>query len=325
MTQKRDFYEVLGIDRNADMTAIKRAYRKLAKKYHPDINKDDPKADEKFKEVTEAYEVLSDEEKRKLYDQFGMAAFEENRSGGAYRNTGAYQSASDTGEGYRFYHSEGNNIDDLLKNFFGDEFETGHHRGFGYGFDGAENSGFEDFVFHRRSYEGRDVSAKIQIGFDEAVFGCDKVISYQDENGNMQSLQVHIPAGIDNGKKIRLKGKGTNGKNGGGSGDLYLEVEVGNKEGYERKGQDVYSTIQIPYTTAVFGGEVIVPTLYGQVSCRIKEGTQSGTKIRLRGKGIPYMGHPSNKGDQYVVVEIQVPRSLNDRAKQKLREYQQAV
>ena len=98
--------------------------------------------------------------------------------------------------------------------------------------------------------------------------------------------------------------KGTNGKNGGGSGDMYLEVQVGNKEGFKRKGQDVYSTIQIPYTTAVFGGEVIVPTLYGQVSCRIKEGTKAGTKIRLRGKGIPYMDHPSNKGDQYVTVEI---------------------
>ncbi|MGN0413487.1 MAG: DnaJ C-terminal domain-containing protein [Lachnospiraceae bacterium] len=300
MAQKRDFYEVLGVDRNADMTAIKSAYRKLAKKYHPDINKDDPKADEKFKEITEAYEVLSDEEKRKLYDQSGMAD-------------------SDS------FHFQGSDIDDLLKNFFGDEFETGHQGGFGYGFGGTENRGFDDFSFHRRPYEGRDVSARIQIGFDEAVFGCDKMITYQDENGKIQSLQVHIPAGIDNGKKIRLKGKGTNGKNGGGSGDLYLEVQVGNKEGYERKGQDVYSTIQIPYTTAVFGGEVIVPTLYGQVSCRIKEGTQSGTKIRLRGKGIPYMEHPSNKGDQYVTVEILVPRSLNHTAKQKLREYQQAV
>lgn len=300
MAQKRDFYEVLGVDRNADMTAIKSAYRKLAKKYHPDINKDDPKADEKFKEITEAYEVLSDEEKRKLYDQSGMVD-------------------SDS------FHFQGSDIDDLLKNFFGDEFETGHQGGFGYGFGGAENRGFGDFSFHRRPYEGRDVSARIQIGFDEAVFGCDKMITYQDENGKIQSLQVHIPAGIDNGKKIRLKGKGTNGKNGGGSGDLYLEVQVGNKEGYERKGQDVYSTIQIPYTTAVFGGEVIVPTLYGQVSCRIKEGTQSGTKIRLRGKGIPYMEHPSNKGDQYVTVEILVPRSLNHTAKQKLREYQQAV
>lgn len=301
MAQKKDYYEVLGIDKNADAATIKKAYRKLAKKYHPDTNKGDPKADEKFKEIIEAYDVLSDEEKRKQYDRFGMKAFDEGI------NAGAYQSAYDTDSGYRSYHFEGGDLNDLFRDFFG-----GEHA-------------FDDYGFEQHSYGGRDVTSQIHITFEEAVFGCDKVITYQDENGRQQSLQVHVPAGIDTGKKIRLKGKGVAGKNGGAAGDFYLEVIVGEKAGFERKGQDVYSTIQIPYTTAVFGGEVIVPTLYGNVSCRIKEGTQSGTKIRLRGKGIQAMNLPSSKGNHYVTVEIQVPRTLNPTARQKLKEYQQAV
>lgn len=301
MAQKKDYYEVLGIDKNADAATIKKAYRKLAKKYHPDTNKGDPKADEKFKEIIEAYDVLSDEEKRKQYDRFGMNAFDEGM------NAGAYQSTYDADSGYRSYHFEGGDLNDLFWDFFG-----GEHA-------------FDDYGFGQHSYGGRDVTSQIHITFEEAVFGCDKVITYQDENGRQQSLQVHVPAGIDTGKKIRLKGKGGSGKNGGAAGDFYLEVIVGEKAGFERKGQDVYSTIQIPYTTAVFGGEVIVPTLYGNVSCRIKEGTQSGTKIRLRGKGIQAMNHPSSKGNHYVTVEIQVPRTLNPKARQKLKEYQQAV
>lgn len=292
MARKRDYYEVLGIDKNADAETVKKAYRKLAKKYHPDINKSDPKADEKFKEATEAYEVLSDVEKRKLYDRYGMAAFDESM------NADGYQYTNGTSGGYGTYHFEGDDFDDLFHNFFGENF---------------------------KAYGGRDVTAQIQIGFDEAVSGCDKVISYQDENGIMHSLQVHIPAGIDTGGKIRLRGKGTAGRNGGAAGDLYLEVNVGQKNGFIRKGQDIYSTVQIPYTTAVFGGEVIVPTIFGKVSCSIKKGTQSGTKIRLRGKGVKAMNNPSSVGDQYVTVEIQVPRTLNPIAQQKLKEYQQAV
>lgn len=336
MAQKKDYYEVLGIDKNADAATIKKAYRKLAKKYHPDTNKGDPKADEKFKEIIEAYDVLSDEEKRKQYDRFGMNAFDEGM------NAGANQSAYDADSGYRSYHFEGGDLNDLFRDFFGDFFggeqENGGNRGFGfgfergtahafddYGFDRNAAHAFDDYGFEQHSYGGRDVTSQIHITFEEAVFGCDKVITYQDENGRQQSLQVHVPAGIDTGKKIRLKGKGVAGKNGGAAGDFYLEVIVGEKAGFERKGQDVYSTIQIPYTTAVFGGEVIVPTLYGNVSCRIKEGTQSGTKIRLRGKGIQAMNHPSSKGNHYVTVEIQVPRTLNPTARQKLKEYQQAV
>lgn len=323
MSQKRGYYEVLGVEKNADADTIKKAYRKLAKKYHPDMNKGDPKADEKFKEITEAYEILSDEEKRKLYDQFGMAAFDESG------NARAYQSGNDAGSGYRSYHFEGGDFEDLFRDFFGQNFygENSHrensYRGNSYRGNSYRGNFYKENSYRENSRRAKDMTAQIQIGFEEAVFGCDKVISYQDETGSTKSLKVHIPAGIDTGKKIRLKGKGQN--NGRTAGDLYLEVTVGNKPGYERKGQDVYTTLQIPYATAVLGGEVIVPTLYGNVRCKIKEGTQPGTKIRLSGKGIPKMNHPSAKGDQYVTVEIQVPRHLNPNARQKLREYQQAV
>lgn len=351
MAQKRDFYEALGVGRNADAGEIKKAYRKLAKKYHPDTNKGNASAEEKFKEITEAYEILSDAEKRKLYDQFGMAAFEAGFDPEAYRkayraygNAGrdAYRTYGSAGQGryrsysnadpggYREYHFEGSDMDDLFRDLFG-----GNHRASGFGgagntgsaaqgdFEYGFRNGFDHFA--HQSYKGQDVSAHLDITFDEAVSGCDKIISYQDEKGDKQSLKVHIPAGIDTGKRIRLTGRGAAGMNGGPAGDLYLEVTVGEKAGYERKGQDVYTSIHIPYTTAVFGGEVIVPTLYGKVSCKIREGTQSGTKIRLKGKGIVFMNQPSVHGDQYVTVQIQVPRSLNPEAERKLREYQKAV
>ena len=164
--------------------------------------------------------------------------------------------------------------------------------------------------------------ADISISFDEAVTGCDKVIHLQDQNGAMQSLQVHIPAGIDTGKSVRLRGKGNPGIGGGEAGDLFLKVTVGEKQGFERKGNDVYTTINVPFSTAVCGGEAVIKTLYGNVICKIKEGTQSGSKIRLRGKGMPLMKNPSQKGDQYAVVQIQVPRNVSQQAKNKLKEFE---
>ena len=324
MSAKRDYYDVLGVGRNADEAQIKKAYRKLAKKYHPDTNAGNAAAEQKFKEVTEAYDVLGDKEKRKLYDQFGHAAFDQTAGAGAgYGSAGAgyggtgyggpgggfwrtYSSGGPDG-GYQEYHFEGGNMDDIFGDLFGDIFN--HGSGFGGG-------GFPQ--------KGSDVHADVTVGFDEAAFGCDKVIRLQDPSGRggVQSLQVHIPAGIDTGKSIRLKGKGAPGANGGEAGDLFLKVTVAPKPGYERKGNDVYTTVSIPYTTAVFGGEAVVSTLYGNVVCKIREGTQSGTKIRLRGKGIVSMKNPSVRGDQYVTVQISVPQHLSQEARQKLREYE---
>ena len=164
----------------------------------------------------------------------------------------------------------------------------------------------------------------MEVSFEEAALGCEKTIRFQHPDGTMQSLQVHIPAGIDHGQKVRIRGKGMPGRSGGEAGNLLLEVQVRESASFERKGMDVYSTVNVPFITAALGGDVIVNTLYGKVSCKIKEGTQAGTKIRLRGKGIVSMKNPSVKGDQYVTVEIQVPRHLNQEAKKKLKEFYDA-
>lgn len=337
MSVKRDYYDVLGVSRNADESQIKKAYRKLAKKYHPDTNAGNAEAEQKFKEVTEAYDVLGDKEKRKMYDQFGHAAFDQTAGAGAgYGNAGAGSggpgggfwrtySSGGPGGGYQEYHFEGGYMDDIFGDIFGDIFN--HGSGTGGGGRSSRSSGFGGSGFRGGSFpqKGSDVHADVTVGFDEAAFGCDKVVRLQDptgRSGGVQSLQVHIPAGIDTGKSIRLKGKGIPGANGGEAGDLFLKVTVAPKPGYERKGCDVYTTVSIPYTTAVFGGEAVVGTLYGNVVCKIREGTQSGTKIRLRGKGIVSVNNPSVRGDQYVTVQISIPRQLSPEAKQKLREYE---
>ena len=343
---KRDYYDVLGVSRSASASEIKKAYRKLAKKYHPDTNAGNKEAEQKFKEVTEAYNVLSDEEKKKMYDQFGHAAFDGSAPNGAYQGnagnygsgfsgsySGAYQDANGAYHEYHFNSSDmGDIFDDMFGNIFhGDEsgkgfgsFRSGSTGGFK-GFGSGGSKGFGGQYYQNAPQKGSDIHADVTVGFDEAAFGCDKIITLQNpSDGSSQSLKVHIPAGIDTGKSVRLRGKGQPGFQGGEAGDLLLKVTVANKPGYERKGLDVYTTIQIPYTTAVFGGEARVHTLYGDVMCKIKEGTQSGSKIRLRGKGIVSMKNASVHGDQYVTVEIQVPKYLNQEAKEKLKEYQRA-
>lgn len=339
MSAKRDYYDVLGIDRTADKNTIKKAYRKLAKRYHPDTNKDNPQAEEKFKEATEAYNVLSDPEKKKMYDQFGHAAFDGTAGtggSGAYgygRPGGGTYTYSDPNGTFHEYHFEGgdmSDMDDILKNIFGGGFgnKTGRsdyssYSNFENGFHGG---GFHSGFSGQYRENGSDTRAEIDVTFDEAAFGADKMIHLTDPNhsGRETSLKVHIPAGIDNGKSIRLKGKGMPGINGGKSGDLLLKVRVGEKPGFERKGMDVYTIARVPFTTAVLGGETIVPTLTGKVMCKINPGTQSGTKIRLKGKGIVAMRDSGRKGDQYVTIQIDVPKNLTEEAKRKLREFEAA-
>ncbi len=293
MDQKRDYYEVLGIERTADSNTIKKAYRKLAKQYHPDTNKGDPRAEEKFKEATEAYAVLSDPEKRKQYDRFGFA--QEGTDGG-----------------YQEYHFENGDFDDILKDLFGGGFGGGFHTG-----------GFHrGFGYRERAWDGEDLNAEIEIHFMEAVNGCEKTIRLTGEEGKQTALKVQIPAGIDTGKTIRLRGKGHPGQGGGRPGDLLLTVQVREMAGVERKDLDIYTTAQIPFTTAVLGGEAVIRTLSGQVLCRISPGTQSGTKIRLRGKGIVSMKDPRVYGDQYATVQIDVPRNLSPEAEKKLKEFE---
>ena len=314
MMAKRDYYEVLGVSRNADEKTIKKAYRKLAKKFHPDTNQGDKYAEQQFKDVTEAYDVLSDPEKKKMYDQFGTAAFDGSMgAGGTKGGTGSgwSQSGFDFGNGghYTEYHFEGGDMNDIFGDIFGDIFsgsQGGFHHGFG-GYTGnAANS----------QKKGPDIESEITISFDEAAFGCTKRISFGDNN----KIEVRIPAGIDEGQSVRLKGKGKPGSGGMPSGDLFLRVHIAEKTGYERKGKDIYTTEYIPYTTAVLGGEAVFKTLYGNVKCKIQPGTQSGSKIRLKQKGIVSMKDKNVYGDAYVTIQIAVPKSVTPQEKKKLQE-----
>ena len=327
MGAKRDYYEVLGISRSADKDAIKKAYRKMAKKYHPDSNAGNPDAEEKFKEVTEAYNVLSDPEKKKLYDQFGHAAFEEGAGGagygeGGFNRNGGFDGSGFSGFGgfgnshsgayrspdgsYQEFHFEGGDMDDILKNLFGGGFGGGSNSekagsAHGFGGSGFGHSGFENGSFRSgfngsfgsggfdgtgygdgfgnscnsgfsgsHQQKGQDLNAEISISFNEAAFGCDKLINLSGADGSgKQTLKVHIPAGIDNGKSIRLRGKGNPGYGGAPAGDLLLKVHVGERPGFERKGTDVYTTVNVPFITAALGGEAKVLPFYGMDLFRI--------------------------------------------------------
>jgi molecular chaperone DnaJ len=252
MASKRDYYEVLGVKKTATDAEIKRAYRTLAKKYHPDTNPGDASAAEKFKEASEAYAVLSDAEKRKMYDQFGMAAFD--GSGGA---------AGGDPFGGGGFHFEGGDFGDMFGDIFGSFFGGGGGRsqrgGFG-GFSGNFNA------------RGRDMEASVTIDFDEAVYGCDKTLSFNDGRGGSSQFKVHIPAGIDNGGVIRLAGKGYPGTGKGQPGDLLLQVNIRDKAGYERKGLDIYTTALVPFDVAVLGGELLVHTMFGDSNYLVRNG-----------------------------------------------------
>ena len=312
---KKDFYEVLGIGRDASPEQIKKAYRKLAKKYHPDSNEGNEKAAEAFKDVNEAYEVLSDPEKKKLYDQYGHAAFDGSGfTGQEWQDQGGRQSwhfssgpdGSFSGfSGFSGF-GEGQDMEDILKRFFGGGFSNSH-------WGRASHQSY--------SGRGQDLRAEVEVSLEEAIFGCEKRLRLDGGNGSSQVLEVKIPAGIADGGSLRLRGKGGEGIGGGPSGDLLLTIHVKEKPGYERNGADIYTSARIPFETAVLGGEAILPTLYGNVKCTIKPGTQSGSQIRLRGKGAPVLSKPSQRGDEYVTIQIDVPKNLTPEAKRKLQEY----
>ena len=344
----KDYYEVLGVSRGAEEKEIKKAYRRLAKKYHPDSHPGDQQAEQHFKEISEAYAILGDPEKKKLYDTYGTAAFQEGFDPEAWK---AYQSGGFGANGfdgghYQEFHFEGGSMDDILKNLFGgnktggfggsgfrknygEAGPRGFYSGFGddhYAGAGAQG-GFAGSGMHwdfggSTPSKGSDLETEVTVRFEEAVFGCDRTITLKHPDGTQKNLEVHIPAGIEDGKKIRLKGRGNPGS--AGAGDLYMKVRILPKEGYERKGADIYVTVDIPFTTAVLGGEAAVPTLHGPVACRIPAGTQCGSRIRLKGKGAPRMNDPSHPGDEYVVVRILVPKHLNSQEREALEQFRDA-
>lgn len=351
--QKRDYYEVLGVAKNADDAAIKKAYRVLAKKYHPDMNPGDKEAEKKFKEASEAYAILSDPEKRRQYDQFGHAAFE----GGAGGAGGFDFSSMDFG--------------DIFGDIFGDFFGGGARR--------ASNG----------PMRGANVRASVRISFEEAVFGCEKelelvlkdecpnchgsgakpgttpetctkcggkgkvmytqqslfgmvqnVQTCPDCNGtgkivrekcpqchgngfvsNKKKISVSIPAGIDNGQSVRIREKGEPGTNGGPRGDLLVEVLISSHPIFQRQDMNLYSTAPISFAQAALGGEIRISTIDGDVLYTVKPGTQTDTRIRLKGKGVPSLRNKNVRGDQYVTLVVQVPDSLSADAKEALRRY----
>lgn len=358
--QKRDYYEVLGIDKNADDAAIKKAYRQLAKKYHPDMNPGDQEAEKKFKEASEAYAVLSDPDKRRQYDQFGHAAFEGGAGGGGFG-------------GFDF---TGADMGDIFGDIFGDLFGGGRSR--------RANNG---------PMQGANLRAQIRVTFEEAVFGCDKEIelTLKDECGkcngtgakpgtspitctkcggkgqvvytqqslfgmvqnvrtcpdcngtgkvikekcpdcygtgyisNKKKIAVAVPAGIDNGQSIRIRGKGEPGVNGGPRGDLLVEVLVSRHPIFQRQDTNIYSTAPISFVTAALGGTVRIKTVDGEVEYDVKAGTQTDTRVRLKGKGVPSLRNKNVRGDHYVTLVVQVPTDLSKDAKEALRAYDDAV
>ncbi|MDD3217802.1 MAG: molecular chaperone DnaJ [Lachnospiraceae bacterium] len=361
MADKRDYYEVLGVDRGADDATLKKAYRKLAKKYHPDMNPGDQEAEAKFKEATEAYGVLSDADKRRQYDQFGHAAFEQG-GGGA-------------GGGFGGFDFNGADMGDIFGDIFGDLFGGGRSR--------RTNNG---------PMKGSNVRVAVRVTFEEAVFGCEKeleltlkencktcngsgakagtspetcpkcngrgqvVYSQQSMFGMVQNVQtcpdcggtgkiikekcpdcrgtgyipqkkkikVSIPAGIDNGQSIRIRDKGEPGTNGGPRGDLLVEVQVSRHPIFQRQDMNIFSTAPITYAQAALGGEVRISTVDGDVMYDVKAGTQTDTKVRLKGKGVPSLRNKSVRGDHYVTLVVQVPTKLNEEAKEALRAFDAA-
>ena len=342
MADKRDYYEVLGVSKTASDSELKSAYRKLAKKYHPDVNPGDKEAEAKFKEATEAYSVLSDAEKRRQYDQFGHAAFEQGGGGAG---------------GFGGFDFNGADMGDIFGDIFGDLFGGGGRR--------RTNNG---------PMKGANLRARVNITFEEAVFGtgakpgtqpttCPKchgegqivytqqsmfgmvrnVQTCPDCNGSgkiikekctscrgtgytssRKKIQVSIPAGIDNGQSIRIRDKGEPGTNGGPRGDLLVEVNVARHPIFQRQDMNIFSTAPLTYAQAALGGEIHINTVDGDVAYEVKPGTQTDTRIRLKGKGVPSLRNKNIRGDHYVTLVVQVPTKLNEEAKEALRKFDEA-
>ena len=337
----KDLYAVLGVDRTADDKKLKSAYRKLAKKYHPDANPGNKDAEQKFKDVGEAYAILSDPEKRKLYDTYGYAAFDGSgpAPGSGAGGPGGYQYyTTNGGNGFQSFHFSGQDAEDLFRSVFGDMFGSSGGSGFGGGrFSGG--SGFGGFGFDdlggSGAFSGRssraarqqslDLTSSLTVSFRDAALGATKRIQLQDPSAtgskaSLTTLEVKIPAGIEEGKKIRLRGRGMAGAD-GKKGDLLIEIHIDPDSEYTRDGLNLYTSAQIPYSTAVLGGEAMLPTLHGMVSCKIPAGIQSGSKIRLKEKGIHTEGRVPKKGDEFVEIRIAVPRNISPAARKKLEEY----
>jgi len=289
---QRDYYEVLGVKKGASIEELKKAYRKLAVKYHPDKNPGDKQAENRFKEINEAYAVLSDPKKKEQFDQFGSSNFHQRYS------------QEDIFKGF--------NVDDLFKDQ-------------GFGTDDIFSRIFGGAMRNQRGGHGRSMAAKgedynmeIQVTFRDAYDGADKRIAYL-RDGAREELSVKIPAGIEPGTKLRVAGRGGSGRGGGPAGDIFLTVNVGADARFQREGADIVLPLEVRFSEAALGGTIDVPTLEGTKRIKIPAGIQTGTKVRLKGLGFPHPGK-KERGDLYVRIGVKVPEKLTPRQRELLEQ-----
>ncbi|MEX2593479.1 MAG: J domain-containing protein, partial [Anditalea sp.] len=302
----KDYYSVLGVNKTATQDEIKKAYRKQALKYHPDKNPDDKAAEERFKEISEANEVLSDPEKRRKYDELG-SNWKQYENGGA-----GYSRASGSRRGRREYHRD---FQGSPEDLFGDAGGFSEFFESFFGSMGGRNSGGfnQEFMSGNESSPGADLAGNIPIDLQEAYHGTERIIDLGGEK-----IKVRIKPGAYEGLRLKIKGKGAKGRN-GRPGDLYLSVNVLPDPNYERKGNDLYIEQPLDVFTALLGGKQEVNTLSGKLNIKINECTQNGKKVRLKGKGMPVYNKPGQFGDLYVKLLIKIPESLSSDQKEILK------
>jgi DnaJ-class molecular chaperone len=311
----KDYYQTLGVAKTSTEKEIKQAFRKLARKFHPDVNPGDKSAEGKFKEINEAYEVLGDADKRRKYDELGAnwrmyeQAQQQGQGGYGFGGAGGGPDAytinmGGAGGGYRTMSPE--EMQDLFGNEdpFSDFFRT-----FFGGSAGREAGGRARGGRAARAQKGQDIEHAVELTLEEAYHGATRRVSIK-EGGHARTVDVRIPVGVKDGSRVRAAGEGAAGANGGSAGDLYLRVQVKPHAVFERNGADLQTKVAVPVTTAVLGGEAQVPTITGSVRLKVPEGTQNGQVFRLKGHGMPNVGKPDDRGDLYAAVEVQLPRAL---------------
>jgi len=318
--QFKDYYATLGLTKTATDKEIKQSYRKLARKHHPDVNPGDKSAEARFKEINEAYEVLGDPDKRKKYDELGanwrMYEQAQQQGGGSpfggFGGAGGYggeggawtiNMGGSPGGGYRTM------TEDEMRDMFGTENPFSDF--FNAFFGGGAGAG-EPRTRGRasRTQKGRDVEHEIELTLEETFHGATRRISIK-QDGHARTVDVRIPAGVKDGSRVRVQGEGESGSNGGSSGDLFLKIKVKPHAIFERQGDDLYTKVALPLTTAVLGGEAQVPTISGSVRLKVPETTQPGQVFRLKGHGMPVVGKADARGDLYATADVQLPRTLN--------------
>ncbi|HTS44761.1 MAG TPA: J domain-containing protein [Puia sp.] len=286
-----DYYKVLGIEKNASQEDIKKAYRKLARKLHPDLNPNDKEAHKKFQQINEANEVLSDPEKRKKYDQYGenwkhAGQFEKAQQSGAYSTHAGNWQENDFSEGFG-----SDDFSDFFRSMFGDSGTRGRSRNV--------------------KFRGEDYQAELHLSLADAYKTHQQTLTVNGKN-----IRITIPAGVENGQVIKLKGYGGPGVNGGPNGDLYITFVISEDPVFRRSGNDLYTTVMLDLYTAVLGGEITIETLGGKLKLKVKAETQNGTKIRLRGKGYPVYKKPDEFGDLFITYSIKIPVNLTEKQKE---------